>query len=261
MRRQHEKICSVGLLYVAPRAIISTMQEQFARTALLLGEGAIEKLNVSRVAVFGLGGVGGYAAEALVRAGVGALDLYDGDVVSITNLNRQIIATHSSLGKFKTTVAAERFKDINPDICLNENNFYVSADNINDIALSGVDYVVDAIDDVPAKVLLAVRCQSIGVKIISSMGTGNKLNPMGFKVADIYKTKVCPLARTMRRALKEAGVTSLKVVYSEEEPTAANYGERETGVYFKRVPGSLSFVPPAAGLLLASEVIKDLIKG
>ena len=230
------------------------MQEQFERSALLLGEEAIEKLNKCRVAVFGIGGVGGYVVEALARIGVGTLDLIDGDRVSESNINRQIIALHSTVGRFKTEVAAERVKAINPHICANERNFYYNKDTQNEFDFAQYDYVVDAIDCVTSKIMLAVSCQASGTPLISCMGTGNKLDPMGFKVADISKTKVCPLARVMRRELKAAGVNKLKVVYSEEEPKRAE----ESGQ--ARVPASVSFVPPAAGLLIASEVVKDLLK-
>ena len=230
------------------------MQEEFIRCALVLGEENLNKLAACRVAVFGLGGVGGYVVEALARGGVGRLGLIDGDSVSISNINRQILALQSTLGQCKTTAAAERVKSINPHICADEYTFYYDFNTQNRINLSDYDYVVDAIDSVPSKILLAVNCQAAGVPIISCMGTGNKLNPMGFKVADVYKTSVCPLARVMRRELKKAGVEKLKVVYSEELPTREQQGKDE-----RPVPGSVSFVPPAAGLLIASEVIKDLI--
>lgn len=230
------------------------MREEFTRTALLMGEDKIEKLAACRVAVFGLGGVGGYVAEALVRGGIGAIDLVDGDVVSVTNINRQLYALQSTLGMPKTSAAARRIKDINPDISVNERSIYFSGETLDKFDFSAYDYVVDAIDDVPAKVLLAVSCKRAGVPLISCMGTGNKLNPMGFKVADINQTKVCPLARVMRKKLRENGIEKLKVVYSEEEPSRITPAEG-----CARVPASASFVPPAAGLLLASQVIKDLI--
>ena len=230
------------------------MQEQFKRTALVIGEGAIEKLNGSRVAVFGLGGVGGYVVEALARAGVGTLDLIDGDRVAESNLNRQIIALHSTVGRYKAEVAAERVKAVNPHICANERNIFYDKTTENQFDFTVYDYVVDAIDCVTSKILLAVCCQRAGVPLISCMGTGNKLDPMAFKVADISETKVCPLARVMRRELKKAGVEKLKVVYSEEEPKRFGPAEEEN-----RTPGSVSFVPPAAGLLIAAEVIKSLI--
>ncbi len=228
------------------------MQTEFERTSLVLGEGAVNKLKDCRVAVFGLGGVGGYVVEALVRAGVGTLCLVDGDRVAESNINRQILALHTTVGRFKTEVAAERVRAINPHICADERNLYYDEATQAAVDLSGYDYVVDAIDSVKSKVLLAVNCNAVGVPLISCMGTGNKLDPMAFKVADIGSTRVCPLARVMRRELKKHGVERLKVVYSEEEPKRA-----ESGV---TVVGSVSFVPPAAGLLIASQVIKDLLK-
>lgn len=227
------------------------MQEQFTRTALLLGEQAIEKLSKAKVAVFGLGGVGGYVVEALARSGVGTLDLIDGDTVSVTNLNRQILALHGSLGRLKTEVAKERVLQINPHICANERPFYFTSDTQNQFDFTQYDYVVDAIDMVKSKLLLALCCKEAGTPLISCMGTGNKLNPMAFKVADISKTSVCPLAKVMRRELKKIGVDKLKVVYSEEQPLTPEGGGR--------TPASTAFVPPAAGLLIASEVIKSLI--
>ncbi len=218
----------------------------------MLGEGAVNKLKDCRVAVFGLGGVGGYVVEALARAGVGTLCLVDGDRVAESNINRQILALHTTVGRFKTEVAAERARAINPHICADERNLYYDVETQTAVDLSGYDYVVDAIDSVKSKVLLAVNCNAAGVPLISCMGTGNKLDPMAFKVADIGSTRVCPLARVMRRELKKHGVERLKVIYSEEEPKRA-----ESGV---TVVGSVSFVPPAAGLLIASQVIKDLLK-
>ena len=236
------------------RCYNTRMQEQFKRSALMLGEEAIQKLNASRVAVFGLGGVGGYVVEALARIGVGTLDLIDGDRVAESNLNRQIIALHSTVGRYKAEVAAERVKAINPHICANERNIYYDKDSENQFDFTLYDYVVDAIDCVTSKIMLAVNCKAAGTPLISCMGTGNKLDPMAFKVADISETKVCPLARVMRRELKKRGVEKLKVVYSEEAPQlGARDGEDA------RVPASVSFVPPAAGLLIAAEVVKDLI--
>lgn len=230
------------------------MQEQFERSALLLGADAIEKLSGCRVAVFGLGGVGGYVVEALARSGVGTLDLIDGDTVSITNLNRQILALHTTIGQYKTTAAAQRVKAINPHICANERNIYYDKTTQSQFDFTQYDYVVDAIDCVTSKLMLAVACKQANTPIISCMGTGNKLNPMAFKVADINKTSVCPLARVMRRELKKLGVEKLKVVYSEEEPI-----KREAQGNEHPVPASVAFVPAAAGLLIAGEVIKDLI--
>ncbi|MGN1103295.1 MAG: ThiF family adenylyltransferase [Candidatus Coproplasma sp.] len=231
------------------------MKEEFIRSALVLGEENIHRLSNCRVAVFGLGGVGGYAVECLARIGIGTLDLFDGDVISLSNINRQILAVQGSVGMKKTQVASQRIKSINPDICANEYPFFFNQETKVQVDFSLFDYVIDAIDDVGAKVLLAVCCKQSGTPLISCMGTGNKLNPMGFKVADIYKTKVCPLARVMRRELKAKGIEHLKVVYSEEEPATAVLNEGG-----RHIPGSVSFVPPAAGLLLAAETVKDLIK-
>ncbi len=230
------------------------MQEQFIRSAYVLGEGAIRKLNNSRVAVFGLGGVGGYVVEALARIGVGTLDLIDGDKIAESNLNRQIIALHSTVGRYKAEVAAERIKAINPHICANERNIFYDKTTENQFDFTQYDYVVDAIDCVTSKIMLAVNCRKAGVPLISCMGTGNKLDPMAFRVADISKTSVCPLARVMRRELKKVGVEKLKVVYSEEQPIQGDRTGEEA-----RVPGSVSFVPPAAGLLIAAEVVKGLL--
>lgn len=230
------------------------MKEEFIRTALVLGEDGVKKLNGCRVAVFGLGGVGGYVVESLARIGVGTLDLFDGDVFSASNINRQILALQSSVGELKAEIAAQRVRAINPDICANEHPFFFNEETKEQVDFSAFDYVIDAIDDIGAKVLLALCCKKAGTPIISCMGTGNKLDPMGFKVADIYKTKVCPLARVMRKKLKENGIEKLKVVYSEEEPETAVLNEGG-----RHVPGSVSFVPPAAGLLLAAETVKDLL--
>ena len=230
---------------------------QFARTALLLGEQGVEKLKKSRVAVFGLGGVGGYVVEALARSGVGALDLIDNDEVSLSNINRQIIALHSTIGKKKTEVMAARVKDINPDIAIKTYDLFYLPETADEIDFSAFDYVVDAIDTVSGKIEIIVRAKSQNIPVISSMGTGNKLNPYAFEVADIEKTSVCPLARVMRRELKKRGVTGVKVVYSKEETLPPCAVDEDTG---KAIPASVAFVPSVAGLLIASEVIKDLIK-
>ncbi len=231
------------------------MENIFSRTELLLGKEAVKKLASCRVAVFGVGGVGGFCAEALARAGVGTLDLIDADKVSESNINRQIIALHSTVGKNKVDVAEERFKDINPDIKINAFSVFYSPETEKDFDFSEYDYVVDAIDTVTGKIALAVNADKAGVPIISSMGAGNKLSPEMFEVSDIYKTSVCPLARVMRRELKQRGIKRLKVVYSKEEPVET--AKLENG---KPVPGSVSFVPSVAGLIIAGEVIKDLIK-
>ena len=227
--------------------------EEFCRTERLLGAAAVEKLSQSRVAVFGIGGVGGHAAEALVRSGIGALDIVDGDEVALSNINRQIIALHSTVGMPKTEAAAERFLDINPNLRLKKFQLRLSEETAGEFDFSTYDYVIDAIDDVRAKVLLAVKCKESGTPLISSMGAGNKVDPTKFQVADIYKTSVCPLARVMRRELKQRGIEHLKVVFSTELPAApTKEGERV-------VPASCAFVPSVAGLIIASEVVKDIV--
>lgn len=230
------------------------MSHAFDRTALLLGAEALERLKKARIAVFGIGGVGGYVCEALARSGVGAFDLIDSDRVDITNLNRQIIATHKTIGQYKTDVMRERILDINPDAGVRIHRCFFLPENAGDFSFAEYDYVVDAIDTVTAKIELILRAQEAGVPVISCMGAGNKLDAGRFQVADIYDTSVCPLARVMRRELKRRGVKSLKVVYSQEEPM-----QRKDGTA-GRLPGSVSFVPPVAGLMAAGEVIRDLIK-
>lgn len=234
------------------------MTQWYARTQLLLGEKAIEKLASSRVAVFGVGGVGGYVCEALVRSGVGAFDLIDMDTVSITNLNRQIIATRSSIGRSKTQVMRERMLDINPDVDVRIHDCFFLPDNADMFRFEEYDYVVDAVDTVSAKIELVMRAREKGVPIISAMGAGNKLDPGRFRVSDITKTSVCPLARVMRRELRKRGIDHLKVVWSDEKPVAVP--RSDSGVSRKSVPGSTAFVPAAAGLMLAAEVVSDLIK-
>ena len=232
---------------------------QFSRTELLIGPEAMEKLHRSRVAVFGVGGVGGYVVEALARSGVGTLDLIDNDVVTLTNLNRQIIATHATLGMQKVDAAAERVRDICPEIQVNRHNCFFLPENADTFDFTQYDYVVDAVDTVSAKAEIVLRAQAAGVPVISSMGTGNKLDPSRFRVADISATKVCPLARAMRNLLRRKGVKHLKVVYSEEEALKP-LGEAEDAPQGKRAtPGSTAFVPAAAGLILAGEVVRDLI--
>ncbi|MDO5322569.1 MAG: tRNA threonylcarbamoyladenosine dehydratase [Clostridia bacterium] len=233
---------------------------QFSRTELLIGADAMEKLHRSRVAVFGVGGVGGYVVEALARSGVGTLDLIDNDEVSLTNLNRQIIATHATLGMRKVDAAAERVRDICPEIQVNRHNCFFLPENADTFDFSQYDYVVDAVDTVSAKLEIVLRAQAANVPVISSMGAGNKLDPSRFRVADIYSTKVCPLARAMRNLLKRKGVKKLKVVYSEEEARTP-LGEAEDAPDGRRAtPGSMAFVPAAAGLILAGEVVRDLIE-
>ena len=226
--------------------------EQFSRTELLLGREAMELLKGARVAVFGIGGVGGYVVEALARSGVGSLDLIDRDKVCLSNLNRQIIALHSSIGRYKTEVMRERILDINPEAKVYTHECFFLPDTKEQFDFSEYTYVVDAVDTVTAKLLLAELSKEAGVPIISSMGAGNKLNPFLFETADIYETSVCPLARVMRRELKKRGIEHLKVVYSKEKPIRPL---EETSA-----PGSTAFVPSVAGLLIASEVIRDLTK-
>lgn len=234
---------------------------QFTRTALLLGEEAIVKLSRSRVAVFGIGGVGGYAVEALARSGVGAFELIDRDVVSESNLNRQIIATHKTIGRGKTEVMEERIHDINPDAQVTQHRCFYLPETSDQFDFSQYDYIIDAVDTITAKIEIILRAQQAGVPVISSMGAGNKLDPSKFEVADIYKTSVDPLARVMRRELKKRGVRKLKVVYSKEEPIRPlGRIEADPEAGRKDVPGSAVFTPAAAGLLIASEVVKDLIR-
>ena len=230
---------------------------QFSRTAFLLGEEGLEKLKKSRVAVFGIGGVGGYVAEALARSGVGALDLIDTDVVSVSNINRQIIALHSTVGRKKTEVMAERIKDINPEIQVTVHDVFYLPETAAEFDFSKFDYVVDAIDTVSGKIALVEQACRVNTPVISSMGAGNKLDPTAFEVTDISKTSVCPLARVMRRELKKRGIERLKVVYSREAPKDSGCVDEESG---KPIPGSIAFVPSVVGLILAGEVIKDLIK-
>lgn len=241
------------------------MLTQFSRTELLLGKEAIEKLNSSRVAVFGVGGVGGYVCEALVRSGVGTFDLIDHDKVCLTNLNRQIIATRKTIGQYKVDVMRERILEINPDADVRVYKSFFLPENADEFPFEEYDYVVDAVDTVTAKIELVMKAQEKNVPIISSMGAGNKLDGSQFRVADIYKTKVCPLAKVMRRELKKRGVKKLKVVYSEEMPIApledmSIGGEEHQGAGRRSVPGSVAFVPSVAGLIIAGEVVKDLCK-
>ena len=232
------------------------MDNRFERTALLFGENAINTLASKKIAVFGVGGVGGYVCEALVRSGIGSFDLFDNDKVCLSNLNRQIIALESTVGMYKTEAMKNRMLDINPNVTDNCHNVFYLPENADDFDLSQYDYVIDAIDTVSAKIELAKRCHSLGVNIISAMGAGNKINPCSFVVTDIFKTSVCPLARVMRRELKKANVDKLKVVYSVEEAIKPQVNNNETG---KKLVGSCSFVPSVCGLIIASEVIKDLI--
>ncbi len=233
------------------------MEGIFERTELLVGKEAMERLRSSRVAVFGAGGVGGYVIEALVRSGIGTLDIIDKDRVSVSNINRQIIATTKSVGMYKTEAAAERAYSINPDVKINIYNLFYSEETAGEFDFSRYTYVVDAVDTVSAKISIIIRAQEKNVPVISSMGAGNKLHPEMFEISDIYKTSVCPLARVMRRELKARGVRKLKVVYSREEPItpAVKLFDDESR---KPVPASISFVPSAAGLILAGEVVRDI---
>ena len=248
------------------------MLTQFSRTELLLGKEAMEQLSKARVAVFGVGGVGGYACEALVRSGIGAFDLIDDDKVCLTNLNRQIIASRKTVGKYKTDVMKERMLEINPDVDVAIHKCFFLPENADEFPFEEYDYIIDAVDTVTAKIELVMKAQEKNVPIISSMGAGNKLDASMFQVADIYKTKVCPLAKVMRRELKKRGVKKLKVVYSEEKPTRpiedmaiscrtnciCPPGAKHKCTERRDIPGSVAFVPSVAGLIIAGEVIKDL---
>lgn len=249
------------------------MLNQFSRTELLIGKEAMEKLQSSRVAVFGIGGVGGYTVEALARSGVGAIDLVDDDKVCLTNINRQIIATHQTVGKYKVDVAEERIKQINPDCIVNKHQMFYAPETADKFDFSKYDYVVDAIDTVTGKIALVMQARESGTPIISSMGAGNKMDPTAFEVADIYKTSVCPLARVMRYELKKRGVKKLKVVYSKEKPITPTDdmaiscrehcvcppGTKRKCTARRAIPGSNAFVPSVVGLIIASEVVKDLV--
>lgn len=236
------------------------MKEQFIRTAMLLGEEGIDKLQTKRVAVFGIGGVGGHVVEALARSGVGALDLIDNDVVSVSNINRQIIATYDTVGRYKTEVMKERILSINPECKVTIYNTFYLPEGRDKFPFTEYDYIVDAIDTVTAKIDLAVLSQELSIPLISSMGTGNKLDPSQFEITDIYKTSVCPLAKVMRKELKERGVKKLKVIYSKEEARKPLPLEEEAQSETKRraTPGSTAFVPAVAGLMIAGEVIREL---
>jgi len=249
------------------------LQHSLSRTELLIGKDGLEKLRNSKVVVFGIGGVGSFTVEALARSGVGTLVLIDDDTVCLTNLNRQIHATYDTISKSKVEVMKERILSINKKCEVITHQVFVTADNIGDIVTEDVDYVVDAIDTITAKLALAVYCQDKNIKIISSMGTGNKLDPTQFKVTDIYKTKVCPLAKVMRYELRKRGVKALKVVYSEEVPMKPNVEDVvtcKTGCVCtggtkkcsskRQIPGSVSFVPPVAGMIIASVVIRDMLE-
>lgn len=240
------------------------MDNRFIRTQMLIGNEGLEKLKNSKVAVFGVGGVGGFVCEALARAGIGSLILVDNDTVSISNLNRQIIATEETIGRAKTEVMKERILSINPDCKVTgHNTFYLPG--VGGIIGKDTTYIVDAIDTVTAKIQLVMDAKEMGIPIISSMGTGNKMNPTQLMVADIYKTSICPLAKVMRKELKQRGIKKLKVVYSKELPLECKLSEEDLiamgeNTNKRRTPGSISFVPPVAGLIIASEVVKDLLE-
>ena len=245
------------------------MLSQFSRTELLLGTAAMERLAQSRVAVFGVGGVGGYVVEALARSGIGALDLIDDDRVCLSNLNRQVIALHSAIGKYKVEVAEARVRDINPHCAVTVHKTFYLPETKDQFDFTAYDYVVDAIDTVKGKLSLAEQAQEAGTPIISCMGAGNKLDPTAFRVADIYETSVCPLARVMRAECRRRGIRHLKVVYSTEPPLRPLQGsdagcpqeeDAGQGTARRAVPGSVAFVPSVAGLIIAGEVVKDLIR-
>ena len=236
--------------------------DQFSRTRLLLGDDAMDKLKNARVAVFGLGGVGGYVVEALARSGIGALDLIDHDTISLTNINRQLLATHSTVGKSKAQAAADRVRDINPNIAVTVHETFYLPETAGQFDFTQYSYIVDAIDTVTGKLMLAAQAQDCGTPIISSMGTGNKLDPTAFQVSDISDTRGCPLARIMRKECKKRGIRKLKAVWSEEEPLTplSPEGIEEMPEGRRALPGSVAFVPSVAGLIIAGEVIKDLIQ-
>lgn len=239
------------------------MQDQFSRTKLLINSEGIEKLKKSKVAIFGIGGVGSYVVEGLVRCGIGSFKLIDNDKVDITNLNRQLMATHKTIGRFKVDVMKERILEINPEAKVEiYKEFFMKNSNTNIIS-NDLDYVFDCIDTITAKIEIVSQCKNLNIPVISAMGTGNKLDPSKFEITDIYKTSICPLAKIMRKELKRRNIDSLKVIYSKEEPikTQSNTIEIEENIQTrKKTPGSISFVPSVAGLMIAGEAIKDLIK-
>ena len=238
------------------------MLNQHSRTEILIGKEGLEKLQKSRVAVFGLGGVGSYTVEALARGGVGKLDLIDNDTYTVTNLNRQLYATRSSIGKSKVDVAEERIKDINPEILITKHQTFFTPETSGEFDFDKYDYIVDAIDTVSGKIELIKKAKEYNIPIICAMGAGNKLDPTKFEVADISKTSVCPLAKVIRQELKKLRIKKVKVVYSKEQPIKPNYTDLQTAEKkgSHPAPGSVSFVPPVVGLILAGEVIKDIIK-
>lgn len=237
------------------------MSDIFSRNRLLMGEDNLKKLKDSKVALFGMGGVGGYVAEALARSGVGSFLLVDNDVISMSNINRQIIALHQTVGKYKVDVMKERILDINPDADVTVSKCFFLPENSGEIDFSGYSYIVDAVDTVSAKIEIVMKATECNVPVISSMGTGNKLDPSMLQIADIYDTSVCPLARVMRHELRERGIKKLKCVYSTEKPIKPDDSHMNTddeGALKRQVPGSVAFVPSVAGLLMAGEVVRDL---
>lgn len=250
------------------------MQNQFSRTELILGKNAMKKLASSRIAVFGIGGVGGYTVEALIRSGIGAIDLIDDDKVCLTNLNRQLYATRKTIGKYKVDVAKERIAEINPDAKVETYKTFYSPERASQFDFKKYDYIVDAIDTVTGKIALVLQAQEAGVPIISSMGAGNKMDPTAFEVADIFETSICPLAKVMRHELSKRGVKHLKVVYSKEVPLTpiedteiscrtncvCPPNTKRKCTNRRQIPGSNAFVPPVVGLIIAGTVVKDLIK-
>ena len=237
---------------------------QFSRTELLIGKEGVDKLKNSKIAVFGIGGVGSFVVEGLVRSGVSNLVLIDNDTVDLTNLNRQLIATRKTIGKYKVDVMKERILEINPDAKVETYKEFFMPDSKTEIIKEDLSYVVDCIDTVTAKIEIIKRCNKLGIPIISSMGTGNKLDPSKLKITDIYKTNICPLAKVMRKELRKREISKLKVIYSEEEPITPDEKIeeicKEEGTKKKQVPGSVSFVPSVAGLMIAGEIVRDIIK-
>ena len=238
------------------------MHDQFSRTALLYGRENIDKFKNRRVAVFGIGGVGGHCAEALCRCGIGSIDVFDGDVVDITNINRQLIATHKTVGRDKVDVMRERLLEINPEVKITARKLFYLPKTADEVDLSVYDYIVDAVDTITAKLEIVCRAKALGVPVISSMGAANKLDPTAFRIADIFETSVCPVARIMRGELRKRGIESLKVVYSKEPPSTNSEfripNSEFTAPRRRLTPASNAFVPPVAGLILASEVVRDL---
>lgn len=232
---------------------------EFNRLQLLIGEDGLAKLKQSSVAVFGIGGVGSYVVEALTRSGIGSIAIIDKDVIDITNINRQLIATHSTIGKRKVDVTRDRISDINPECKVQGYHVFYNEETMNAIDLRDYDYIVDAIDTVTSKILIVKQAKEFNIRVISCMGTGNKLDPKRLEIADIKETSVCPLARVMRKAMKDSGINNLKVLYSREKPLSPVQDFTEDNSSRRQIPGSSAFVPSVAGLIIASEVIKDII--